>query len=161
MIPQTKADLVRAALRKAAIASDTTLTDIDPQAMQDGLTDLELMIAEWAGPDGIIITGYNYTIGAETPGDVDPEQPHGLADWMINGVVLSLAIRMLTDFKSEPAQNLVTKAGYAKQQIVNYSRNRMRRSRHRSRTPVGSGNRGLNGLGFRYFPSRRDGEDDY
>ncbi len=44
---KTKGDLVRAALRKLGVASDATLTDIEPQSMQDAVDDLEAMMAEW------------------------------------------------------------------------------------------------------------------
>lgn len=43
----TKGDIVRAALRKLGVASDATLTDVEPQSMQDAVEDLELMMAEW------------------------------------------------------------------------------------------------------------------
>ncbi len=44
---KTKGDLARAALRKLGVASDATLTDIEPQSMQDAVDDLEAMMAEW------------------------------------------------------------------------------------------------------------------
>ncbi|HBM1701450.1 TPA: hypothetical protein LUJ01_004500, partial [Salmonella enterica subsp. enterica] len=44
---KTKGDLVRAALRKLGVASDATLTDVEPQSMQDAVDDLEAMMAEW------------------------------------------------------------------------------------------------------------------
>ncbi|MDU1356775.1 MAG: packaged DNA stabilization gp4 family protein, partial [Citrobacter freundii] len=40
MLIATKGDLVRAALRKLAIASNATLTDVEPQSMQDAVDDL-------------------------------------------------------------------------------------------------------------------------
>lgn len=42
----TKGDLVLAALRKLGVASNATLTDVEPQSMEDGVNDLEMMMAE-------------------------------------------------------------------------------------------------------------------
>lgn len=159
MIPQTKGDLVIAALRKAAIASDTTLTDIEPESLRDGLSDLELMMYEWAGPDNTIYTGYNFAL-LDQNGDVAQEDPHGLAGWMLNGVINSLAVRMLPDYKTAASQELVTKANYGKQQIINMTKARQRKSHYRSRTPVGSGNRWANSNGFRYFHRHCDNPDE-
>lgn len=47
----TKGDLVLAALRKLGVASNATLTDVEPQSMEDGINDLEMMMAEWLGGD--------------------------------------------------------------------------------------------------------------
>ena len=47
----TKGDLVLAALRKLGVASNATLTDVEPQSMEDGVNDLEMMMAEWLGGD--------------------------------------------------------------------------------------------------------------
>lgn len=43
----TKGDVVLFALRKCAVASNATLTDVEPQSIADGLDDLEAMMAEW------------------------------------------------------------------------------------------------------------------
>lgn len=158
MIPRTKADLVTAALRKAAIASEATLTEIEPQSLQDGLMDLELMIYEWAGEDldnPIIDTGFIY--GVE--GDLEGEEPHGVYPYAINGVLLSLAVRALPDYKSEPMVALVNQAAAAKSIIVGRTKMRKVKSRHRARTPIGSGNIRLSAVGFRYFPERRCRKD--
>ena len=40
----TKGDLVLAALRKLGVASNATLTDVEPQSMEDGVNDLLLML---------------------------------------------------------------------------------------------------------------------
>ena len=44
---KTKGDIVRAALRKLGIASNATLTDVEPESVQDAVDDLEAMMAEW------------------------------------------------------------------------------------------------------------------
>ena len=46
---KTKGDLVLKALRKAGLYSNATLTDADPQAIEDAINDLEDMMAAWAG----------------------------------------------------------------------------------------------------------------
>lgn len=161
MVPVTKADLVMAALRKAALASETTLTDIEPQQMEDGLQDLELMIAEWSGPSGIINTGYITAIyNVDGNREIIPESPHGVYDYALNGVILCLAVRLLPDYKSEAGATLQMKASYAKQVIINYDKKRKLKSRYRRRTPTGSGNRFATDLGYRYFTGRRDDEDE-
>lgn len=42
----TKGEIVLFALRKAGIASDTTNTEVEPQSFEDGMTDLEDLMAE-------------------------------------------------------------------------------------------------------------------
>lgn len=44
---KTKGDLVLKALRKAGLYSNATLTDADPQAIEDAINDLEDMMAAW------------------------------------------------------------------------------------------------------------------
>lgn len=161
MVPVTKADLVMAALRKAALASETTLTDIEPQQMEDGLQDLELMIAEWSGPSGIINTGYiPATYNADGNREIIPESAHGVYDYALNGVILNLAVRMMPDYKSEAGISLQAKAAYSKQVIINFDKKRKIKSRYRRRTPTGSGNRFATDLGYRYFSGCRDNDDD-
>lgn len=69
----TKGDLVLAALRKLGVASNATLTDVEPQSMEDGVNDLEMMMAEWLGGDASqgINVGYIFADAdvAPDPGD--------------------------------------------------------------------------------------------
>lgn len=57
---KTKGDLVRAALRKLGVASDATLTDVEPQSMQDAIDDLEAMMAEWYQDGKALLPGMYY-----------------------------------------------------------------------------------------------------
>ncbi len=43
----TKGEIVLFALRKFAIASNASLTDVEPQSIEDGVNDLEDMMSEW------------------------------------------------------------------------------------------------------------------
>lgn len=70
----TKGDLVLAALRKIGIASNATLTDVEPQSVEDGVNDLEMMMAEWFQDGNGIDAGYVFT-PEDTP--VDPGDPTG------------------------------------------------------------------------------------
>lgn len=154
MIPLTKADLVTAALRKAAIASEATLTEIEPQSLQDGLMDLELMLYEWAGEDldkPIVDAGFKFGVD----GDLGEQENHGIYPYAINGVILSLAVRLLPDYKTEPMSALVAQASAAKSVIVARTKTRKIKSRYRERTPVGSGNMRLSVWGYRYFHGRK------
>lgn len=72
---KTKGDLVRAALRKLGVASDATLTDVEPQSMQDAVDDLEAMMAEWYQDGKGIITGYVFSDDDNPPAEGDD---HGL-----------------------------------------------------------------------------------
>ncbi|EOU8927092.1 packaged DNA stabilization gp4 family protein [Escherichia coli] len=53
---KTKGDLVLKALRKAGLYSNATLTDADPQAIEDAINDLEDMMAAWQA-------NQSYTVG--------------------------------------------------------------------------------------------------
>lgn len=159
IVPLTKGDLVTEAARKAAIASSATLTDIEPQTLSDGLVDLELMLMEWYGPDGKVIdTGYTFADPAT--GEILPEQPHNLYPYAINGVMLNLAVRMMPDMVTEAGVTLRGNAAYSKQVIVNFDKQRRIKSRYRSRTPTGSGNRFANLMGFRYYPGQKKDDSE-
>lgn len=154
---RTKGDLVVAALRKVALASNATLTDTEPQSIEDGLNDLELMLAEWRmGTDqrGIDI-GYLFSADGIPP---MPEDFHGLPDFALNAVILTLATRIITDYGQEPSPTLVTKAMYGKERLVKFlSLTRTPRMKYPARMPIGSGNR--NPGGSNYFGVQRNASD--
>lgn len=68
---KTKGDLVLKALRKAGLYSNATLTDADPQAIEDAINDLEDMMAAWQAKG--IELGYQF---ADTENGIMPLQ-HG------------------------------------------------------------------------------------
>jgi len=136
----TKGDIVRAALRKAAIASDATLTDVEPQSLEDGLEDLELMMSEWRMGDdhkGIDI-GYAFSEAGICP---MPDDLHCLPEFSCNAVICNLAVRIVSDYGLEPSLGLLNKAAYGKERILrSLSDRRTPRLRYPSRMPSGSGN---------------------
>lgn len=150
----TKGDLVNAALRKLGIASDATLTDVEPQSVIDGVDDLEVMMADWYQDGSGIITGYRFAPD-DTP--VDAGDEHGLSNSEISAVTHNLALRIAPDYGVTPTQKLMTTARYGKEQLVRKSAmSRAKKanvpgSRYPNRMPVGSGNRGLTLAGQNYF----------
>lgn len=88
----TKGDLVLIALRKSGLASNSSLTQPEPEMIDDALTDLELMIAEWENKG--IRLGFVFS-----PVDAGPDTGdlHGLLPGDVNSVAMCLAQRILTD----------------------------------------------------------------
>lgn len=116
----TKGDLVLAALRKLGVASNATLTDVEPQSMEDGVNDLEMMMAEWLGGDvspGINV-GYIFADADVAP---DPGDEHGLSNNAINAVIFNLACRIAPDYALEASAKLITTARYGKERLVKLS----------------------------------------
>lgn len=107
---KTKGDIVRKALRKIGVASNATLTDVEPESMADALEDLEDMMAQWDA-DGVKI---GYAFSSEPP---NPDDQSGLDDWAINGVSLNLAIHISADYLRPIAPQLANDAFNAKTAI--------------------------------------------
>ncbi|MBS3894728.1 packaged DNA stabilization gp4 family protein [Serratia marcescens] len=150
----TKGDLVIAALRKVAIASNASLTDVEPQSVADGLEDLELMMAEWDLGDnrrGINI-GYHFATAGVDP---LPDDTHTLPDFSLNAVICNLAIRLTPDYGIDPPAGLVAKARYGKEMLVkSLAIKRAPHPRYPSRMPIGSGNLLPTLNGVTYFHDR-------
>ena len=155
----TKADLVNAALRKLGIASDATVTDVEPQSTQDAVTDLEMMMAEWYQDGAGIDTGYLFTATEEGPqaGDL-----HGMKPQAISAVIYNLAVRISSDYAVEPVSKIIMSARNGKELL--YKNSALQRAAkagrlpYPNRMPVGSGNIGLGRNGFNYF-YRRESDD--
>lgn len=151
----TKNDLVLAALRKLGIASDATLTDVEPQSTGDAVNDLEMMMAEWLGGDdspGISI-GYLFAPDGEP---AHPGDDHGLQNNALNAVITNLSCRIAPDYGREASGKLVTTARYGKEQLVKLSAmsravDAKCKAGYPNRMPTGSGNRLANQVGWRYF----------
>ena len=153
----TKGDIVRAALRKLGVASDATLTDVEPQSMQDAVEDLELMMAEWYQDGNGIVAGYLFSDLDIPPADGDS---HGIRTSAISAVIHNLAVRIAPDYAVEPSAKVVTTARYGKEQLYKYSAmNRAKRAPYPSRMPVGSGNRGVTLNEIHYYPGERPDAD--
>ncbi|EPS0644815.1 packaged DNA stabilization gp4 family protein [Cronobacter malonaticus] len=152
----TKGDLALAALRKLGVASNATLTDVEPQSLEDAVNDLEMMMAEWSGNESgkVIDVGYIFSPDDEP---VIPGDAHGLARNALNAVILNLSCRIAPDYEIEPMAKLITGARYGKEQL--YRASAIKRARdgygiYPSRMPVGSGNRWANLNNINYYPGR-------
>ncbi|WP_366537142.1 packaged DNA stabilization gp4 family protein, partial [Salmonella enterica] len=104
---KTKGDLVRAALRKLGVASDATLTDVEPQSMQDAVDDLEAMMAEWYQDGKGIITGYVFSDDDNPPAEGDD---HGLRSSAVSAVFHNLACRIAPDYALEATAKIIATA---------------------------------------------------
>ncbi|HIC2865768.1 TPA: packaged DNA stabilization gp4 family protein [Citrobacter freundii] len=111
---KTKGDLVLKALRKAGLYSNSTLTDADPQAVEDAINDLEDMMAAWQ-VKGIEL-GYLF---ADSANDVMPlpDDDSGIPSWAYDGVSLKLAVQVCMDNVIQPSDTLLSAADSAYQAI--------------------------------------------
>lgn len=139
----TKSDLVLVALRKIGVASDATLSDVEPQSIEDGLNDLEMMMHEWALSG--ISTNYQFSDDHPQSGD-----EHGLNNDEIRAVIYNLALIVAPDYEVQPSLKIIATAARGKELLT--SQSVMKKSKKRyypNRTPIGSGNRGLSSRFFR------------
>lgn len=152
----TKGDLVLAALRKLGVASNATLTDIEPQSMEDGVNDLEMMMAEWfEGSDETpgIDAGYIFSADDVAP---DPGDAHGLTTGKLSAVFHNLAVRIAPDYAVEPTAKVITTARYGKERLIKLSamtraQSAKCKSGYPNRMPIGSGNRIATYNGWHFF----------
>ncbi|HDL6959129.1 TPA: packaged DNA stabilization gp4 family protein [Yersinia enterocolitica] len=150
MLISTKGDLVRAALRKLGVASDATLTDVEPQSVEDAVNDLEAMMAEWYQDGAGIITGYVFS-AADTPPDEGDE--HGLKNTEVSAVYHNLACRIAPDYLIETTSKVVAVAKYGKELLYKKTAlDRAKRAPYPSRMPIGSGNNIATLNGWHFFP---------
>lgn len=152
----TKGDLVTAALRKLGIASNATLTDVEPQSMEDAVNDLEMMMAEWLEGSELtpgIDAGYIFAADGVAP---DPGDEHGLETGKLSAVFHNLAIRIAPDYEVEPNAKVINTARYGKERLIKLSAmsraaSAKCKSGYPSRMPIGSGNRLATTNGWNYF----------
>ncbi len=93
----TKGEIVLFALRKAGVASDATLTDAEPQSVEDGIHDLEDMMSELQITFGDL--GYKFSLEDEQPA---PGDDSGLPLKYKQAIGYQLLLRILTDYGIEP-----------------------------------------------------------
>lgn len=157
MLIATKGDLVRAALRKLAIASNATLTDVEPQSMQDAVDDLETMMAEWYQDGKGIITGYEFADMDNLPAEGDD---HGLRSSAVSAVYHNLACRIAPDYSLEATAKIIATAKYGKELLYKQTAiERSKRAPYPSRMPIGSGNSLATLNGWHYFPGEKPDAD--
>lgn len=134
---KTKGDLVLKALRKAGLYSNATLTDADPQAIDDAVNDLEDMMAQWQAKG--IDLGYLF---ADAANDVQPlpDDDSGIPSWAYDGVSLKLAVQVCMDNVIQPSDALITAADGAYQTIC-IALTKVPSLERRNDMPRGAGNK--------------------
>lgn len=134
---KTKGDLVLKALRKAGLYSNATLTDAEPQSVEDSVQDLEDMMSMWQGKG--IELGYQF---ADADNDVMPmpDDDSGIPAWAVEGVSLKLAIKVCIDNLRQPPDPLLTAADEAYQAIC-IALTKVPPLGRRNDMPRGAGNR--------------------
>ncbi|GAA0484410.1 packaged DNA stabilization gp4 family protein [Tatumella punctata] len=156
MLTQTKGDIVRAALRKLGIASDATLTDVEPQSMEDAVDDLEMMMSEWYQDGQGIITGYVFADDDNPPAEGDD---HGMRSSSVSAVVHNLALRIAPDYVVTPADKVVMTARYGKERLMKSTAINRAASigySYPQRMPVGSGNRLATYNNWNFYPGKQN-----
>lgn len=106
----TKGDIVRKALRKIAVASNATLTNVEPESMADALEDLDDMMAEWDG------TGIR--IGYKMTSPQSPDDDSGIPDFAKNAVSLKLAMQIAPDYVRPVLDDLSREADIAMDNLL-------------------------------------------
>lgn len=149
----TKGEIVLFALRKSAIASDATLTDAEPQSVQDALSDLEDMMHEWMIVPGNI--GYIFAADDALP---LPDDDSGLLPIYKSGVGYQLLLRLLSDYGMEPTPRQETNAAKAYDAILTATL-KVPSILRRGDMPTGQGNKYDYFMMGRYYPDERGSVD--
>lgn len=152
---RTKGELVLKALRKAGLYSNATLTDAEPQAIEDSINDLEDMMAQWL-IKGIDL-GYVFS-GADEGGMPKPDDDSGIPAWANDGVSLKLAVQICLDNVIAPSEQLLTAADSAYQSIC-IALTTVPPLQRRNDMPRGTGNKTAFSWG-RFYIERPDTDDE-
>jgi hypothetical protein len=131
----TKGEIATFALRKFGIASDATLTDVEPQSMEDAVHDLEDMMSEWMINPGDI--GYSFSADEEEP---LPDDDSGLPRKYKHAVGYQLLLRMLSDYSLEPTSRVEANAERSYDALLTDTLE-VSSMRRRGDFPVGQGNK--------------------
>ena len=145
----TKGEIVLFALRKFAVASNATLTDVEPQSMADGVADLEDMLYEWQINPGNI--GYLFAADDEEPLSDDDS---GLPRKYKQAVGYQLLLRMMSDYGIEPTSRIETNAAKAYDALLTDTL-KIPSMRRRGDFPTGQGNKYDTFCTDRYYPDDR------
>lgn len=131
----TKGEIVQFALRKPAIASNASLTDVEPQSVEDAIQDLENMMYEWQINPGEI--GYLFSADGEEP---NPGDDSGLPRKYMQAVGYQLMLRILSDYSLEPSDGVLTNAHRSYDALLTDTLT-VPSMRRRGDFPVGQGNK--------------------
>lgn len=142
----TKGEIVLFALRKFAVASNATLTDVEPPSMEDGINDLEDMAAEWLINPGDI--GYQFSADGEAP---LPDDDAGFPRKYKHAVGYQLLLRMMSDYGIEPTPRIETNAAKAYDALLTDTL-KIPSMRRRGDFPTGQGNKYDTFCTDRYYP---------
>ncbi len=142
----TKGDIVLFALRKPAIASNASLTDVEPQSVEDAIQDLENMMYEWQINPGDI--GYMFAADGEEP---LPDDDSGLPRKYKQAVGYQLMLRILSDYNLEPSSGVLTNAQRSYDALLTDTLV-IPSMRRRGDFPVGQGNKYDVYTEDRYYP---------
>lgn len=148
-----KGEIVRFALRKFAVASNATQTDLEPPSMTNGVTDLEDMLYEWKINPGDI--GYLFAVGDKEP---HPDDDSGLPRKYKHGVGYQLVLRMMSDYGLEPTPRQEANAAKAYDAILTDTLE-IPSMRRRGDFLAGQGNRYDTFCTDRYYPDDRPETD--
>lgn len=149
----TKGEIVLFALRKFAVASNATLTDVEPQSMADGVADLEDMLYEWQINPGDI--GYLFAVDDEDP---LPDDDSGLPRKYKQAVGYQLLLRMMSDYNLEPTPRIETNAAKSYDALLTDTL-QIPSMRRRGDFPTGQGNKYDTFCTDRYYPDDRPETD--
>lgn len=144
----TKGEIVLFALRKPALASNATLTDVEPQSVEDAINDLEDMMSEWTINPGEI--GYIFAADDESP---LPDDDSGLPRKYKHAVGYQLILRMCSDYGLEPSPRTETNAQRSYDALLTDTL-QVPSMRRRGNFPAGQGNK------YDQFDSDRYYRDD-
>lgn len=142
----TKGEIVLFALRKPAIASNATLTDVEPQSAEDAIQDLEDMMSEWMIVPGDI--GYLFSADGDEP---LPDDDSGLPRKYKQAVGYQLMLRILSDYNLEPSSGVLTNAQRSYDALLTDTLV-VPSMRRRGDFPVGQGNKYDVYTVNRYYP---------
>lgn len=104
-MPWTKLDVIRQAFEEIGIASYEF--DLQPEDLQSGLRQLDMMLASWSGTQGIRI-GFS---GGDGFGDV--AQNAEVPPWAMDALYLNLALRLAPAYGKTPSIETKTAAKMA------------------------------------------------
>jgi hypothetical protein len=145
----TKGTLVLFALRKFAVASNATLTDVEPQSVADGLDDLEDMMAEWKSRG--IDVGYLFS---DDDNPVHPDDDSGLLPEYKSCVGWQLMLRLMPDYSIEPSPRQETNAQTAYEALLTATIS-VPSIQRRGDMPTGQGNKYDYFMMGRFYPDER------